>query len=238
MIRPGSAVLAMALLIAACSTDTPTTTTTTTTLAPGPTTTADPTTTTTTTTTSPSTTVSSEAVGSAELKEALIDEIVAEVGEANLGGRENIPFLDINNPDPLVAMQSIIAFDSWVATTWPDPPMVSLYTVEGSQGRSLYERGANSTFKGGSRIVYLADPYIAENYEIVEPNVVLPVEVLAELPRGAIAISYDSSSGPFEVRRVEDDSVDASSDGWEKRNVVTVISPTAVGWQIWYEASS
>ncbi len=164
MKKQGSAAAAaIALLVASCSSASPASTTIaalpttspTTTLAPSPTTTAELT----TTTASPSTTLSSEAVGSAELKDALIDEVVAEVGEANLGGRENIPFLDINNPDPLVAMQSIIAFDSWVITTWPDPPMVEIYTVDESQvGRvrpcQLHLQGARTrTFEGGSRIV-------------------------------------------------------------------------------------
>lgn len=177
-------------------------------------------------------------MGSPAALEALIDDVVAEVGEANLGGRENIPFLDINNPDPIEALRSIIDFDSWVATTWPDPPLVNLYTVEGSEGRSLYARGANSAFKGGSRIVYLADPYMATSYEIVDAAEVLPAEVVADLPRGAVTISYISSSGPFELRRVEGEVVDARSDGWASRPVVTVVSPTVVGWQIWFEASS
>jgi hypothetical protein len=244
MIKQGSATVITALLIASCSnaattnsttgagvqttSTVPTTTSTSTTIPP----------TTPATTSIPPTTVGSETVGSPDALKALIDEVVAEVGESNLGGRENVPFLDINNPDPIVAMKSIVAFDLWVATTWPDPPMVILYTVEGTQGRNLYMRGANSTFKGGSRIVYLDEQYVATNYQVVTPEEVLPAEVTADLPRGAIAISYESSSGPFEVRRVEDQAVDASSDGWSSRTVVTIIVPTPVGWQIWYEASS
>ncbi len=243
MIKQGSATVVTALLITSCSNAA--TTITTTTVAGAPVTSAVPTTTTSPSTTIPTTTsltttatTSPGTVGSPAALEALIDEVVAEVGEANLGGRENIPFLDINNPDPIEALKSIIDFDSWVATTWPDPPLVNLYTVEGSEGRSLYTRGANSAFKGGSRIVYLADPYLATSYEIVEPSEVLPAELVEDLPRGAVAISYVSSSGPFELRRVEDDAVDAISDGWASRPVVTVVSPSAVGWQIWFEVSS
>ncbi|MDH3193051.1 MAG: hypothetical protein OEM40_01900, partial [Acidimicrobiia bacterium] len=145
------------------------------------------------------------------------------------------PFLDINNPDPLAAMQSIIAFDVWVITTWPDPPMVEIYTVQGSQGQSLYSRGANSFFKGGSRVVYLDEPYSASGYELVEAGSALLSDVADTLPRGAVAISYVSSSGPFEVRRVEDETVDASSDGWVSREVITVLVPTTFGWQVWFE---
>ncbi|MBK5268224.1 MAG: hypothetical protein JJE47_12395 [Acidimicrobiia bacterium] len=241
MIKQGSATVVTALLIASCSN--PATTTTTTvagapTTSPAPTPTTSPSTTiptTTTATLSPPTTISPETVGSPAALEALIDEVVAEVGEANLGGRENIPFLDINNPDPIAAMKSIIAFDVWVITTWPDPPMVNVYTVDGSQARNLYSRGANSFFKGGSRVVYLEQGYRAAGYHVASPEEVLSPEVVESLPSGAVAISYTSSSGPFEVRRVDDESTDASSDGWPSRPVVTVIVPTNYGWQVWYE---
>jgi hypothetical protein len=241
MIKQGRATVVTALLIASCSNAATTTSTTdagvqTTSTVPTTTSTSTTIPTTTPTTTSiPPTTVDSETVGSPDVLKALIDEVVAEVGEANLGGRENVPFLDINNPDPIVAMKSIIAFDVWVITTWPDPPMVNVYTVDGSQARNLYSRGANSFFKGGSRVVYLEQGYQATGYEVASPDEVLPPEVVESLPLGAVAISYTSSSGPFEVRRVEDESTDASSDGWPPRPVVTVIVPTTYGWQVWYE---
>lgn len=239
MKRQRSAATAIALLVASCSSGSPAsttvaalpTTTTTTTLATAPTTRVEPS----TTTASPSTTLASDLVGSPEAKDALIEAIVAEVGEDNLGGRENVPFLDINHPDPLVAMQSIIAFDSWVITTWPDPPMVEIYTADESPGRNAYARGVSSIFKGGSRIVYLGSPYTAVDYRVVDASEALTEEVMADLPRGAVAIAYESSSGPFEVRRVEDETVDASSEGWETRTVVTVLVPTSLGWQIWFE---
>jgi len=245
--KQGSAVAAaIALLVASCSSASPTsttvaalpTTTPTTTLAPSPTTTAVLTTTTaspSTTTASPTTMLSLEAVGSAELKEALIDGVVAEVGAANLGGRENVPFLDINNPDPLVAFASITAFDLWVFTTWPDPPMVKIYTVADSPGRSSYTAAANTFFKGGSRIVFLGSPYSAEGARVVEPADYLAPEVVEQLPSDAVAIAYESSSGAFEVRRVEDESVDISSNGWSGLEAIEVMVPTQFGWQIWYE---
>jgi len=238
-----AAAAAIALLVASCSNASPASTTiappatttrstpTTTTLSATPPTTVVPT----TTTVSPATSVSSGTVGSSELKEALIDEIVAEVGEANLGGRENIPFLDINNPDPLAAFASITAFDLWVFSTWPDPPMVEIYTVADSPGRNSYKAAANTFFKGGSRIVFLGSPYSAENARVVEPADYLAPEIVEQLPSDAVTIAYESSSGPFEVRRLEDEGVDISSSGWAGLEAIEVIVPTQFGWQIWYE---
>ena len=146
----GRLIVVLGVLAAACS-NTVDTTTTTAVAAPTtvqPTTTSTTATTTSTTTSTTTTTVASEAVGSVDRLNELIVSVTSEVGLENLGGLEDAPELDMSNPDPIAAFESIIAFDTWLAVTWPDPRLAEIYTFEGIQARtSVYNRWVQYVFR-------------------------------------------------------------------------------------------
>ncbi len=61
----------------------------------------------------------------------------------------------------------------------------------------------------------------------------LPAETLEDLPANAVAVSYDSTSGPLHlVREDSGEIVEVLIDGWDWRSIAIMV-PTAEGWKTW-----
>ena len=229
------AVLA-ALALTACSGTATTTTLPPARVAPTTTTTAPPTTTTaaptTTTTVAPTTTTLPEGtVGDPAALQALAEEVARE----SLIPIEEFYIPNITQPDPIEALKELVAYSSWVAATFPDKELARIHTIDNSPARTA-ERNVFDPLESFRRIVKPVTPYLNEGFQIVDIDDLPTTETTrANLPAGAVAIVFVSTSDGYDIVDEETGEVARTVPPWTDLEIYVVVAPTQYGWQeYWY----
>lgn len=219
----------------------------------GPTTTAEPPATTTTTsipatTASPvtsttaavTTTVGDDQVGDAQALRAEIDEIrdfAVSEGESQFEGVA-IPYPDINNPDPVVALKEAWAFEVWLMEIGPYAAFLETYNYPDSVRLSQI----GSEFLGfGAQGVRFGD--MVGNYEVTGATVValneaaMTDDARAGIPQGSVAVAYEDRGGPHQLIDQQTGEVLETIEAYEGSGVA-VLSPSSLGWQLYWSGEA
>lgn len=173
-------------------------------------------------------------MGSPAALEALIDDVVVEVGERNLVNLQ-LPELDLTNGDPLAALFSIVEFEDWALKNLPDPEWATLLGVTGSEGFRSYRDGFDSVAADGAIWVDRGEPYAVYDFQSIDLGEI-PVSVSSDFdpPVGSVAFIHNSSKGPFDVVRASTGEILESRPGWGSIEHVVVMAPTEFGWQVYF----
>jgi hypothetical protein len=212
--------------------------------APAPTTTLAASTTTpassTTTSPPPTTTTDDGLVGDPEALREFIESIrmqVVSFGYDQFDGID-IPYPDLNSPDPIDALREAFAFEAWLLEVGPHPTFAETYNYPDSP-----RRGETATRL--STLVARAARYegVVDGYEIVTARVV-PLDEVAigdhdreGIPPGSIAVEATARGGPEQVVEVDSGTVLEEVEPYEETGIV-ILSPTDLGWQLYWEGES
>lgn len=227
-------------LVAACSeagADTTTTAAeppaTTTTTSPPPTT-APPVTS--TTAASTTTTIDTGLVGDPDALIAMIEQtrgFALGEGETQYEGVA-IPYPDLTNPDPVVALREAWSFEAWLMDTGPFIGFLDAHNYPEGPRR----RDAGSDFiywdLENLRLVGLANSYSLTSAEVVplESADMLEPERI-EVPPSSVAVAYTDRGGPYQVIDTETGQVIEEVAAYEDTGVAVLV-PTEVGWQLYW----
>jgi len=171
---------------------------------------------------------------------ALIDQLrdLAEgAGETQFVGVE-IPYPDLNNPDPVVALSEAWAFEAWLMETGPFIGFVDVYNYPSSPRL----REINSDFLQWDGRDLRFDE-VVDTYELLTGEVV-PLEVAAmskrardSVPPGSVAVAYTDRGGPYPLIIAATGEVLETIEGYEGAGVV-VIAPSELGWQLYWSGEA
>ncbi len=143
-----------------------------------------------------------------------------------------IPWPENTTADPVVALRAIWEFDAWVASVFPYEAFAEIYLAEDSAawreaGGFIRQLDLNNW------IVEFDGPgFVWVSGGLGEPSDV-PADV--EIPVGGVVVRYRSSQSDVTILRVEDGSVVNTGSGYPEEDLVAVLVPSPLGWQVyWY----
>ncbi len=226
-------------LLAACTDSNAANPSTTTSAESATTATSPPTTTpavTSTTVRATTTTFEDVLVGDPEELQQAIDEardFAVRDGELHYEG-VTIPYPDLNNPNPLVALREALAFEAWLFEIGPYSAFVHAYNYPDS----LRLGQIRSQFLGldaqGVRFGHMVDTYEVFDSVIVSVDqVAMPDSARAGIPPGSVAVSYRDRGGPHEMIDLATGDVLKTIEAYEGSGTV-ILAPSELGWQIYW----
>jgi hypothetical protein len=148
-----------------------------------------------------------------------------------------LPVPDFSMPDPVEALQAILAYDQLVFERYPLPDLVFLYTYPDSPGEDLF-RNAALRFLGMNwvEINARAPSFELSRIEVLnldESSGVVPDDERTAAPEGSMVVNYTIVYAP--VERVDRDTGDpGESFGERVFDDTAILVPTALGWQLFY----
>lgn len=170
-------------------------------------------------------------VGDAAAYDALIAELAATV-PAEL--RNEVPWPDLRNPDPIIAQQDIFDLWIWMNENHPDPRLVDLIAPTGSPNRPGIVTTFATMFRDGLLAIRPTAPYRAYDQQAITfESAGLPLWLARDVPPGAAVIYYTDDSGPTETRRRLTGEVIDESPALPPRDWVSILVETEVGWLLW-----
>ena len=236
-----AAILVTAITLSACTSNEAATTTTSgiVTTTAVPTTTAVAPTTTTTPLDPTTTTLRDGAVGS---REALLEAMqpALDSSEVLFGiDKQSVPVPNLNDPDPLVALEALIEFDFWVFSNATTDSWAGVLAVPDSPNWSEYLSGFNSL--AGRVAVF--DAGEAKPFEIIELRLAtedeiaqVPTEVLSAAGADSVVALERLSLAPHTLRVAGRPELDLERTGYAARETITVLTPTEIGWQYYWDS--
>ncbi len=147
----------------------------------------------------------------------------------------DVPIPDLTNPDPLVAVGELYRFNSWLLEHAASPEWAEVIAMR--PGHAYVDlRLVHEAFRF-KRLDYTGDQvFHAAGLEVIgEPDGVggVPRDVAAGAPPGSVAVSYETSTGPY--RSVGSDGVVYQEFPRFDLVITVVLSPTESGWKIFWE---
>ncbi|CAN5440512.1 hypothetical protein BH24ACT7_BH24ACT7_23540 [soil metagenome] len=205
---------------------------------PDPTsTTSSPTTTAvqpTTTTAATTTTAPNGPVGDPEALRALFDTYEGLILQ-DVAYDEPIPYPDLTNADPVVALADAFRFEVWIMENGSHVSWAEVYNYpESSRIRSI------ATDLGRWQRTHTLFPGIVSTYEFVSGERVpiaradLTENELAGLPDGSVAVRFTDRGGPYPRIDATTSDVLEAIGPWEGSGIA-ILSPTENGWQLYFE---
>ena len=171
-------------------------------------------------------------VGSQAKFEELVDAVYARLGRF-AAPRDEVPFPDATNPDPVIALQGLLEFHYWVMSTNPWRDWVPLYALDGSRYSLARRNQADRYGRVESLLFFDASArFRFQDGTVVDLETLDPV--LDQLPTSAVAIEFTSTVGDFYVAVVTDGRVTEQYAGWTDLTSHAILAAVDSGWRIAY----
>ena len=169
--------------------------------------------------------------GSADAYAAMIERL-DDLVPADL--RNQVPWPDLRNPNPIVAQIEIFDLWIWMTENLPEPQLVEVMAAPGSHSRAeivgifgdLDERGHLERRPGAP---YQAFDHVMVTFE----SAGLPLWLGRDVPADAVVVYYSDNSGPVDVIDEETGAIVDSYQAVGTRAWLSIMVPTDVGWQLW-----
>ena len=176
-----------------------------------------------------------EPVGSLGLFEEQVQAVYDRLGGA-LVPRDEVPFPDATNPDPVVAFGEMIEFNYWMLSTNPWRDWVQLYALKDSRWeQARFDQAGN--YSSVPTVIRFEDEVSLDftggtviSLEAVEA----PDRDTIELPDTAVGIEFTSTVSDFHEFWIEEERVLTEWHGWTELVSQAIVVPTEAGWRIAY----
>lgn len=190
-----------------------------------------------TTSSSPTTTAAASSddglIGTQEAYDALVDRVLEDVRVFNRDlTAADVPLPDLRLADPVMALEEILTFDTWVFGTVPATSWVDLiYAPDGPySSRTASQLSTLSALD--ARHEYGDEPWTLVTAELARPSDVFPsTDLTGELVAGVAVIAFESKQGPYTVVFRETGDIHETRDGFHVRGYAAIV-PTLSGWQV------
>ena len=167
-------------------------------------------------------------VGNAGDYNALIGELEG-VLPAEL--RNEVPWPDTRNPDPVQAQLDIFDLWIWMAATLPEPLLAEIMAADASPSRQEIAGIFGSQRANGQLLEREEAPYRAFDHRVVTFETAgLPLWLARDVPEDAVVVYYQDCSGPSTIRDIESGERIGTSPGTATRQWLSIMVPTDVGW--------
>jgi hypothetical protein len=138
-----------------------------------------------------------ERVGSVAKFEEQIDAVYAELGRF-AAPREEVPFPDVTNVDPVVAFQGLIEFRYWMLSNDPWRDWVSLFTHEQTEYAVENRIRADQYQSVEAKYLFDNEPFVFHAGQVIDLAMVdLPDSARVVLTGDEVAVELSTSSGDF-----------------------------------------
>lgn len=163
------------------------------------------------------------------------DELIARLdGEIPAELRNEVPWPDLRNPDPVVAQRQIFDMWIWMAANYPEPVLVEVLTAPASPSRLEVVSIFGELDRAGELEERLGQPYRAFDHLVVTfESAGLPLWLARDVPEDAVVVYYSDNSGPTAVTDRETGDFLYERPGVPTRAWLSIMVPTDVGWQLW-----
>lgn len=171
------------------------------------------------------------AVGSAQAYDELISELEQEIPIAL---RDQVPWPDLRNPDPVQAQLAIFDLWIWMSATNPEPALVPVMAAPDSPSR-FEIAGIFGGLKASDELHSREQqPYRAYEHRVVTFETAgLPLWLGRDVPEDAVVIYYQDDSGPTTIRDRKSGIVLGTEAGVGNRQWLSIMVPTDVGWLLY-----
>jgi len=148
--------------------------------------------------------------------------------------RNEVPWPDLRNPNPIVAQVEIFDLWIWMGANFPETEFVEAMAAPGSPSRELIV----SIF-GEIERANIFEIRNGQEYEAVDHLVVtfesagLPLWLARDVPDDAVVVYYSDSSGPVDIVDQDTGTVLEVQPGYPSRTWLSIMVPTDVGWLLW-----
>jgi len=167
--------------------------------------------------------------------EAAYDAMVMRLEElVPTGLRNDIPWPDLRDPDPVVAQTEIFDFWIWMAANLTEPQLVEVMSAPNSPSREtvvgVFGRlRRENVFEERNGRPYRAFDHLVITFE----SAGLPLWLARDVPEDAVVVYYSDNSGPVDVIDQDSGAVIAVEPGFPTRTWLAIMVPTEIGWQLW-----
>ena len=169
--------------------------------------------------------------GTAQAYAELIERLEADVPAAL---RDEVPWPDLRDPNPIVAQTEIFELWIWMAERHPEPNLVEAMAAPGSPSRedivSVFGRQqALNQLERRTGAGYQAFDHLVVTFE----SAGLPLWLGRDVPEDAVVVYYSDNSGPTEITDRDSGQLFEVLPDTPTRTWLSIMVPTEVGWQLW-----
>ena len=163
----------------------------------------------------------------AELIARLEDEVPTEL-------RNDVPWPDLRNADPIVAQIEIFELWIWMAAHLPEPFLAEVMAAPGSPSREEIVAIFGQLDRDGHLERRVGKPYEAFDHQVITfESAGLPLWLGRDVPDDAVVVYYSDNSGPTEITDRDTGDVLEVGPATPTRAWLSIMVPTDVGWQLW-----
>lgn len=151
---------------------------------------------------------------------------------ANL--RNDVPWPDLRDPDPVVAQTEIFDFWIWMAANLTEPQLVEVMSAPNSPSRDTVVGVFGRLQRENVFEERNSQPYRAFDHRVITfESADLPLWLARDVPADAVVVYYSDNSGPVDIIDQESGALLAMEPGFPTRTWLAIMVPTDVGWQLW-----
>ena len=148
--------------------------------------------------------------------------------------RNEVPWPDLRNPNPIVAQIEIFNLWIWMGANLSEPQLVEVMAAPGSPSRELVVSVFGEIERAGIFEIRNGQQYEAFDHLVVTfESAGLPMWLARDVPADAVVIYYSDSSGPVDIVDQDTGAILEVQPGFPSRTWLSIMVPTDVGWLLW-----